>query len=105
MRYSLLIKRLVEYVIRKATSLPPKHDLKSIVGDEKARILERKLNSLASSLAIDRNGIIWCGICERGPFTKRGLYLHLMRVHYSDIEYSVLNILKEMFSVEIGETA
>lgn len=28
---------------------------------------------------------IYCVLCRRGPFTRKGYYLHLSRVHYHEI--------------------
>ncbi len=28
---------------------------------------------------------IYCDLCGRGPFTRKGYYLHLVRVHYHEI--------------------
>ena len=40
---------------------------------------------LARTIREDRNGLIYCGICGLGSFTKRGFYLHLTRVHKDEI--------------------
>ncbi len=36
-----------------------------------------------------RSSTIYCALCGRGPFTRKGYYLHLVRVHYSEILHLV----------------
>ncbi|MGC8674813.1 hypothetical protein [Fervidicoccus sp.] len=33
----------------------------------------------------EANGDFYCGICSKGPFSKKGIKLHLLRVHQKDI--------------------
>ena len=33
-----------------------------------------------------------CPLCGSGPFTQRGFYLHLVRVHISDVELMVRSL-------------
>ena len=42
-------------------------------------------------LRAEEGAPIYCRICGRGPFTKKGYYLHLVRVHY----YDLLSLVRE----------
>lgn len=50
------------------------------------RRLENLVLSVSSTLITKRGSSIYCRLCGRGPLTKRGAYLHLLRVHEQDIE-------------------
>lgn len=78
--------RLVKYTARKASGLPVDDiDLQRIVGSSRYIIMRKVIGIISSSIVIKRRGLIRCGICGKGTFTRRGFYLHLVRVHYNDI--------------------
>lgn len=93
-RQAVLIKRLAEHVARRASMLSQKYELSDLVPLSVAVTLDKAFERLVSAVA-RRNGGLWCGMCDRGPFTKRGFYLHLMRVHVKDLEYLVQEELKK----------
>ena len=39
----------------------------------------------ASRLVRDKSGVLYCRLCGRGPFTPKGMYLHLTRIHQSEL--------------------
>ena len=74
---------LVEYTIRLATGMVLKQELLPIAEDTvKRRAAER----VAKLLVSEKRGLKYCSICTKGPFTKRGFYLHFMRVHRDEIK-------------------
>ncbi len=83
---SVISSKLVEYVARLAVGLSvDESDLRRITGSVLYPIVREAVNRVASEIVIVRNGLLRCNICGRGPFTRRGLYLHLIRVHRYDI--------------------
>jgi hypothetical protein len=48
-------------------------------------------------LVEESNNLLYCKICNRGPFTKKGLYLHLLRLHKDEIKA----MLEEELRLEI----
>ncbi len=85
----------MKYIARKAAGLPADDlELERIVGSSQYIIMRRVVGSIVSSIVINRNGLLWCGICGRGTFTRRGLYLHLTRVHRDDI----LDLIEQKYS-------
>jgi hypothetical protein len=88
MRHEIAMKKLVEYVARKASALSQKYALEDLVSPSIAPVLAKSIDRIASTIA-RKNGGLWCNLCEKGPFTKRGFYLHLIRVHARDIESMV----------------
>lgn len=81
-----IANRLVEYVARKASGLPVDDiDLHRITGSSRYPIMRKVVNIVASNIVVIQKGLIRCGICGKGPFTRRGFYLHLTRVHRNEI--------------------
>jgi len=77
---------LVKYVVRRALGLQVDDlELASITGTSEYPHMKRAVDAVASTLVTVKNTHLRCGLCGRGPFTKRGLYLHIIRVHRDDI--------------------
>lgn len=98
MRQELAIRKLTEYVARKAAFLNQKYELRDLVAPSIAPMMDRVIDKITITI-VRRNGGLWCNLCEKGPFTKRGLYLHLIRVHMKDIEYMIKDELKKLLEV------
>ncbi len=77
-----LESRIVEYVARLAAGL---EDPDSFAPKILSKVYTEAVVNVSMRVAEPRGGILYCGICGRGPYTRRGLYLHLKRVHASDI--------------------
>ncbi len=83
---SIISSKIVEYVARLAVGLPvDEGDLRRISGSMLFPIVREAVGHVASEIVTTRNGLLRCNICGKGPFTRRGLYLHLIRVHRYDI--------------------
>jgi len=46
----------------------------------------------------------YCVICRKGPFTKRGYYLHLVRVHGGLIRQMIADEIKRLEESYLGQT-
>jgi len=81
-----LKEELIKYVVRKALSLSTDDfELRSIVGTTRYVVMKYVVNSISEKLVSEKNNHLRCGLCGKGPFTKRGLFLHLLRIHKADI--------------------
>lgn len=98
MRQELALKKLIEYVARKAALLSQRYELKDLISPSVAPMMDRAIDKIVITIA-RRNGGLWCNLCEKGPFTKRGFYLHLVRVHLKDIESMVREEMKKLLEV------
>ncbi len=96
MKYEYMIRKLVEYLARKTASMIQKYRLEDLVGALAAQHLERSFDRISISIAKESGGTFWCRLCDKGPFTKRGFYLHLIRVHYGDLQYLVEEELRRV---------
>ncbi|MET1128969.1 MAG: hypothetical protein ABWW70_06595 [Thermoproteota archaeon] len=77
-RLNALIEKLVEVVLRGAAGM--KYD-DSVLPTALRERIPNLISRIATQLREDSNGILRCKVCGRGPFTKRGFYLHAKRIH------------------------
>ncbi len=105
-----IASRLVKYVARYASGLEiDESDLRRITGSTMYPVIREAIYVVAKNIVTERNGLPRCNICGRGPYTRRGLYLHLVRVHRYDIERMIIEeykrierIIEESLSAENG---
>ncbi|MEZ0393681.1 MAG: hypothetical protein ABWK00_01345 [Desulfurococcaceae archaeon] len=50
----------------------------------------KAVEEAASSALRDVDGKLYCGLCGLGPLTRRGAYLHLVRVHEGELAAMVI---------------
>lgn len=92
-------EKLVKYIIRKSLGLSVDDiDLVGIVGSTNYPLMKRVVDKITLRLVTEKNNHLRCGLCGKGPFTKRGLYLHMMRKHYNDVIRLVDEIISEYSS-------
>ncbi len=90
---------LVEYTIRLATKMRMREELLEAVNDP---IEKEAAERVAKILITEKKGLKYCTICAKGPFTKRGLYLHFMRVHKDDIRLLLEKELGQVAKPTVG---
>ncbi|ALU12088.1 hypothetical protein EYM_00045 [Ignicoccus islandicus DSM 13165] len=90
---------LVEYTIRLATHMRIRDELNNLDYAQK-EVAEK----VAKLIVSEKRGLKYCSICAKGPYTKRGLYLHFMRVHKDDVKALLLQELEMLPRNEESET-
>lgn len=81
-RRGLFRWKIASYVARIASGIVNPSDFDSKV---LARHVVEAIRNVGMQLRDERNGVLVCPICGRGPFTRRGYFLHLTRLHYSHL--------------------
>ena len=84
---TITAEKLIDITAKVASKI--KVDDKEIersVGISSFRIAKNSVEKVAFWLSDSRNSVLYCKICNKGPFTKRGLYLHLTRIHRNEIK-------------------
>lgn len=81
-------EKLIEFVARASSGIRmDKSRLAVITGPTLLPIVLDVISKLTNEIAIkNESGLLYCGLCRKGPFTKRGMYLHLIRVHRYEIK-------------------
>ncbi len=89
----LVAAKIAEAAIRKALGLPYSLDgIPSSLQEVAREVVEEASRELT---VINEKGILRCGLCGKGPFTRKGLYLHIRRVHIDVVEEHVMKLLEE----------
>jgi len=84
---SITAEKLVDVTIKKACHIKiDNQEIIKLVGISSREIAFRVTNSISYWLTSSQNSLLYCKICNKGPFTKKGLYLHLSRLHRQDIK-------------------
>ena len=78
----LFEEKIPEYVARLASGL---NEIEEFDSPVLAWHTVEAIKRVALRLRNFREGVIYCPLCGRGPFTKKGYYLHLIRVHNNEI--------------------
>lgn len=97
-RIDVLSERLVEFVARIASRISYEQSkLVAISGTSMYKLVLNSINRVAEWISDEREGLLWCRLCGKGSFTKRGMYLHLVRVH----SYEIKNLIEEELQREL----
>lgn len=78
----LFEEKIPEYVAKLASGLEEPDNFDSPV---LAKHTVKAIKRIAVRLYNIKGNVIYCPLCGRGPFTKKGYYLHLIRVHSEEI--------------------
>lgn len=78
-RRGLFRWKIAVYVARIASGIVTPGDFDSKV---LSRPIVEAIRNVGLQLQDVRDGLLVCPICLKGPFTKRGYFLHLTRLHY-----------------------
>ncbi len=89
------LKLMVDTVIRMASGIKVKPEAEEMFGDKEWEIMRR----VASEVRAEKKGLLYCGICGKGSFTRRGFYLHLKRTHKDEIATLIKYEMEEVMAV------
>jgi hypothetical protein len=89
-RIDVLSERLIEFTAKAASKIRyDQRKLMAISGPSLHSIASQVIMRVANQAVIVRNGLLYCKLCRKGPFTKRGMYLHLVRVHRYELKVMI----------------
>gem|GEM_PF-1610868 len=72
MRHELALRKLTEYVARKAALLNQKYEVKDLVSPSIAPMMDKAIDKIVLTVS-RRNGGLWCNLCEKRSFHKKGI--------------------------------
>ncbi len=88
------MKLMVDTVIRLASGIRVKPEAE-ILSPKEWEVVKR----VAEEVRAEKRGLLYCGICGKGSFTRRGFYLHLMRTHKEEIATLIRHEMEETLIV------
>jgi hypothetical protein len=91
-----LSERLIDFLARKASNKSINVDkLRVVTGSSIAKISLEVIESVAKEVSRLEGASLYCNICGKGPFTKKGMYLHLTRLHKYELKSMLIYELRE----------
>lgn len=92
---SITAEKLVDITARMASKIRVEDkEIEKIVGISSFNIAKKSVERVSFWLSETRSSLLYCKLCNKGPFTKRGLYLHLIRLHRNEIKAMLEDELK-----------
>ena len=82
---------MVDTAIRLASGIRIKQEAEEMLTEREMEAVKR----VAEVIRAEKKGLLFCGICGKGSFTRRGFYLHLVRVHKEDVATLIKQELEE----------
>jgi len=86
-----LSEKLVDVAIRMAVGFKLRNFKLKTTPSSFENVIGKALERTSRHLSRVVSGELRCGLCGKGPFTKKGLYLHLLRIH----RYEVKSLIAE----------
>ena len=83
-RSGVIMSRIIEYTVKLATGL-----INSNEDPGFSQVTLMAIRNVSSQLVTEKKGLPRCALCGKGPFTKKGLYLHLLRIHLDEIRHLI----------------
>ncbi len=82
-RIGIFMEKIIEAVARIASEMIEPEEYTSPI---LAKHTIEAIRNVGVYLRPERLDSIYCGLCGKGPFTRKGYYIHLIRVHSSEIQ-------------------
>lgn len=87
----IISEKLIDVVIRRAVGFKIRNFKIKASSSAFEQIVLRAIESTSKYL-VNKSGMqLYCNICGKGPYTRKGMYLHLLRTH----KYEIKNMIKE----------
>ncbi|MEM4824199.1 MAG: hypothetical protein QXV31_04100 [Zestosphaera sp.] len=91
-----LSERLIDFLARRASNKSIDIDrLRVVTGSSIAKISLEAIETIAKEVSRLEGASVYCNICWKGPFTKKGMYLHLTRLHKYELKNMLIHELRE----------
>jgi hypothetical protein len=87
----VLSEKLVDVAIRMAVGFKVRNFKLKTTPSSFESVIGKALERVSKQLPRVVNGELHCGLCGKGPFSRKGLYLHLLRIH----RYEVKSLIAE----------
>ncbi|MEM3864027.1 MAG: hypothetical protein QW699_06015, partial [Metallosphaera sp.] len=95
---SIAAEKLVELTAKYASQITVKdEEYVRAVGFSSKEMAKRVVGRVSLWLISQETNLLYCRLCTKGPFTKRGMFLHLTRMHHAEIKL----LLEEEIKKEI----
>jgi len=84
---SVTAEKLVETTAKLASRMHVEdEEFEKVVSLGMLEIAKASATAVATHVSREANGLIYCNLCSKGPFTKKGMFLHITRVHRDEVK-------------------
>ncbi len=94
----VLSEKLIHVVIRVAVGFRVRNFKIKASSPGFEELVRKAVEYSSKRLVRVSGGQMYCGLCGKGPYTRKGMYLHLLRVHKYEIKSIVGEELEELES-------
>lgn len=87
----ILSEKLIDVVIRIAVGFRVRNFRLKSTSSAFEEMVSKAIEYSSKHIVKISNKQFYCNLCGRGPYTRKGMYLHLLRMH----KYEIKNIVRE----------
>ena len=101
-RYRSMVRRIIDDTLKCMVGFEGDYRdrIRENIGLKLIDIVEEAIDRITPIVVMRKsNNLIYCRLCLKGPFTKRGLYLHLRRIHKEEIETKLLEEISRIIGI------
>ena len=98
----VLSEKLIDVVIRTAVGFKVRNFRIKTTSPNFERVVTKAIEYASKSLVkvVDRG--FYCCLCGKGPYTRKGMYLHLLRMHKYEIKSMIREELRDLEYADSG---
>ncbi|MEM0065957.1 MAG: hypothetical protein QXT76_04900 [Sulfolobales archaeon] len=94
----ILSEKLIDVVIRVAVGFKVRNFKLKATSSSFEEAVSKAIEYSSKHIVRVINKQFYCNLCGKGPYTRKGMYLHLLRMHKYEIKNMVREELKEIES-------
>lgn len=92
----ILSEKLIDVVIRTAVGFKVRNFKVKTGSSGFEKVVIRAIEYSSKSLIRVVDNRFYCCLCGKGPYTRKGVYLHLLRMHKYEIKNMIRDELREL---------
>ncbi|MCX8184442.1 MAG: hypothetical protein RMI56_06160 [Sulfolobales archaeon] len=87
----VLSEKLIDVVIRVAVGFKIRNFRLKTTSPLFEEVVSKAIKHSSKYIVRTSDNQLYCNICGKGPYTRKGMYLHFLRMH----KYEIKNIIRE----------
>lgn len=97
----ILSEKLIDVVIRVAVGFKVRNFRLKTASSSFEEVISKAIEYSSKHIVRVLDKQFYCNLCGKGPYTKKGMYLHLLRMHKYEIKSIVKDELREIESADM----
>jgi|YelNatPaOPRAMG01_1025707.scaffolds.fasta_scaffold106062_1 hypothetical protein len=92
----IISEKLIDVVIRRAVGFKIRNFRIKTSSSTFEQVVSKAIEATSKYLVRKNGAQLYCNICSKGPYTRKGMYLHLLRTHKYEIKNMIREDLREL---------